>query len=125
VLYSLDIPIPANTPKTDLLVSELQVCAGVIKRVWIRWRYGSANLCGCRIMRESRQIWPTNLTEWFISSPTDVVYDEHYELADVPFTLQVEAYNNDDTYPHSLWVAFSIMRPTLSDKLLWLVEELS
>lgn len=124
MLYSLDISIPANTPRTALLVSELQLCGGVIKRVWIRWRYGSASLCGCRIMRESRQIWPTDLTQWFISCPTDVVFDEYYELSDVPYSVTIEAYNNDDTYPHSLWVAFSVMRPTLSEKFLWLLEQL-
>lgn len=124
MLFALDIPIPANTAKTAIRASDLQLCAGVIKRCWVRWRYGSANLCGCRILRESRQIWPSNPTQWFVSSPADTVWDEYYELSDVPYSLSIEGYNLDDTYPHSLWVAFSVMRPTLSEKFMWLLEQL-
>ena len=124
MLYSLEIPIPANTSREALLASDLQMCAGVIKRVWVRWRFGSARLCGCRIMRESRQIWPTNLTEWFVSCPNDVVFEEYYELSDVPYGVTIEGYNLDDTYPHTLWVAFNVMRPSLSEKFLWLMEQL-
>lgn len=124
MLYSLDVSIPANTLKTGLLISDLQLCAGVIKRVWIRWRYGSANLCGCRIVRESRQVWPSNPTQWFPSQSAGVDFDEYYELSDVPYSVSIDAFNLDDTYSHNLWVAFSVLRPTLSDKFLWLLEQL-
>jgi len=124
MLYSLQISVPANTMVEAPLASELQLCAGVIKRVWVRWRFGSGKLCGCRLLRESRQLWPSDPTEWFISGPHEVVFDEWYELSDVPYILTVEAHNLDDTYLHRLWVAVSVQRPSLSSSAAALAREI-
>ena len=124
MLYSLQIEVPANTTAEAPLASELQLCAGVIKRVWVRWRFGTGRLCGCRIMRESRQLWPSDPTAWFISGPHEMAWDEWHELSDVPYNVTVEAYNLDDTYLHRLWVAVSVMRPSLSSSAAALAKEI-
>jgi len=57
------------------------------------------------------------MTEWFVSNVQDLVFDEDFEIDDVPHTLRVEAYNDDDTFPHTLWVAVSVLRPGKSSRL--------
>lgn len=117
MLFAKSIVIPANTTKANRLVTHFPICDGVIKRVWVRWRWGSGNLCGCRILYESFQVWPLSMTEWFVSIVQDLVFDEDFEIDDVPHTLRVEAYNDDDTFPHTLWIAVSVLRPGKSSRL--------
>jgi len=42
----------------------------------------------------------------------------------VPYNVTVEAYNLDDTYLHRLWVAVSVMRPSLSSSAAALAKEI-
>jgi len=117
MLFSKSVAIPAKRTKANPLVTTFPICEGVIKRVWVRWRWGSGNLCGCRLFYESFQVWPLSMTEWFVSSPTELVFDEDYEIDDVPHEMRLEAYNEDDIFPHTLWIACSILRPGGSTRL--------
>jgi len=122
MLFSKSIVIPANTSKANVLVTTFPICEGVLKRFWVRWRWGSGNLCGCRVLYESFQVWPLSLTEWFVSNVQDIVFDEDFEIDDVPHTLRVESYNEDEIFPHTLWIACSILRPGKSTKLSEFIE---
>lgn len=110
MLFSKSITIPPNTTKANVLVTTFPICEGVIKRVWVRWRWGSGNLCGCRILYESFQVWPLSMTEWFVSNTQDMAFDENFLINDVPHVFRIESYNLDDTFPHTLWIAVSILR---------------
>lgn len=110
MLFSKSIVIPANTSKALPLITKIPICEGLLNRVWVRWRWGSGNLCGCRILYESFQVWPLSMTEWFVSNVQDIVFDESFRVDDVPHVCRVESYNLDDTFPHTLWVAFAILR---------------
>jgi len=57
------------------------------------------------------------MTQWFVSSIEDTVFDENFEVDDVPHVLRIEAYNLDDTFSHNVWVACSILRPGKSTRL--------
>ena len=110
MLFAKCIPISANTLKASPLVTMIPICEGVIKRVWVRWRWGSGGLCGCRILYGSFQVWPLSMTQWFVSNVQDMAFDENMSIADVPHEFRIESYNDDDTFPHTLMVAFSILR---------------
>jgi len=126
MLFTKSVTIPANTTKANPLVASIPICEGVVKHVWVRWRWGSGNLCGCRIFYESFQIWPISLTQWFVSNVQDMDFDESFEMDGVPHVFRLEAYNEDDTFPHNLTVSFAILRPTkasgLTDFLQYLAE---
>jgi len=125
MLFSKSIVISAQTSKAIPLVTTFPICEGVMKRVWVRWRWGSANLCGCRVLYESFQVWPLSMTEWFVSNVLDMVFEEDFEIDDVPHELRIEAYNEDDTFPHTLWIACSILRPGGSTRLTEFIEFMS
>jgi len=122
MLYSKVVSILANTLPTAPLIVRCPVCEGVITRIWVRWRWGSGNLCGCRLVYEGSQQWPRNLDEWFISNVQDTVFATEFVVDDVPHHVNVYAYNLDDSFPHTLWVAFEIMRGRISTKLLQFLQ---
>ena len=120
MLYSKEIIIPANTTKDNPFSANLPVVNGIVKRVWVRWRWGSANLCGCKILRGAFQLWPTALGQWFPSTTFDTTFEERYTVDAEPMHFMVMGYNLDDTFPHTLWVATLVLR---EDGLGWGLTE--
>lgn len=110
MIFSKDITIPANTTKESPLRVRIPISEGVVRHVWIRWRWGSANLCGARILYQEFQIWPLSLTQWFISQLDSLDFDEEFSVDGIPHEFVAELYNLDDTYPHNVWVGFSVLR---------------
>jgi len=117
MLFQLRQEVPANTQEDNPLRVEMPISEGTVKSVLIRWRWGSGNLCGCRILYAGFQIWPLSLGAWFVSNVQDVSFEENMAIAGVPHVFQIEAYNQDDTFPHTLEVAISIVREHLPAKL--------
>ena len=125
MIYSQEIVIPANTPIHFPVRSEISVVEGVVKRVWVRWRWGSADLCGCAIFREGFQLWPTTGSEWFPSSIHETVFEEMYKIGEEPLHLIVRAWNVDDTFDHKLWIGFSVIRPKYTQGITEFLEFLT
>jgi len=125
MIYCQEILIPANTLKTVPLRSEIAIVEGVVKRVWVRWRWGSADLAGCAIFREGFQLWPTTGGEVFPSSIHETVFDEMYLVAEEPLHFIVNAFNEDDSFPHKLWIGFSVIRPKYAQGLMEFMEFIS
>ena len=69
------------------------------------------NLGGCRILYQGFQHWPLSIGEWFPSSTASLDFEVDMEITGDPSEFVVEAYNLDDSFPHTLWVAFNILRP--------------
>lgn len=110
MIFARQILIPANTQLDDPLITTIPISLGTLRHVWVRWRWGSGNLCGCRILYASFQMWPLTMTDWFVSTPYPLDFEDDLPIDDVPTDLVVEAYNIDDTFEHRLWVAVSILR---------------
>lgn len=125
MIYCKEIVIPSGTAMKFPLRSQVDVVEGVVKRVWVRWRWGAADLAGCAIFRGGFQLWPTTLGEWFHSSEHETVFDEQYLVDDEPLHFIVKAYNEDDTFPHKLWIGFSVIRPRYTQGLMEFMEFLS
>jgi len=124
MIYSGEIVVPANTSKAIPISDQVDVVQGVVRKVWVRWRWGSANLCGCKVFRGGFQLWPSSLGEWFPSNVQDVAFDAEYEVTAEPFHFIIRAYNLDDTYDHTLWVGFSLLRGSMVGNLLGMLRVL-
>jgi len=125
MIYCKEISIPANTQAVLPYKAQVDVVEGIVKRVWVRWRWGSANLGGCAIFRAGFQLWPTTLREWFPSTTQDTVFDEGYKVDDEPLHLIIKSYNLDTLYQHKLWVGFSVLRPKYTSGILEWLEFIS
>ena len=121
MIFSAEFTIPVNTTIYQPKRLVLPVSIGTVERVWVRWHWGSANLCGVRGLYRTFVHWPLAIGEWFYSSPYPLEFAESLVLDQDPVELVLEGYNNDDTYPHSVWVGFNIMRGgRSSDDAEWL-----
>lgn len=110
MLFSASIEIPASTTAADPLRTTIPITGGVLRRVWVRWRWGIGNLGGCRILYREFQHWPLSLGQWFPASPDPLEFEENFAISTDPSVLVVESYNLDDSYEHTLWVAFNVLR---------------
>lgn len=125
MIYCKEISILSGTAMKFPFRSQVDVVEGVVKRVWIRWEWGSACLAGCAIFRGGFQLWPTTAAQWFHSSIHETTFEENYPLRDEPLHFIVNAYNVDDTFPHRVWVAFLVLRPRHGRHLMGLMDYLS
>jgi len=125
MIYSQEIVIPSNTMRDFPIRSEIDIVEGVVKRVWVRWRWGSADLGGAAIFREGSQIWPTTGGEWFYSSIHETVFDEMYVVGEEPLHFVVRSFNEDDSFAHKLWIGFSVIRPRYTQGLMEFMEFIS
>ena len=125
MIYSQEIVIPANTPRQFPIRSEISVVEGVVKRVWIRWNWGSACLAGCAVFREAFQLWPTTGSEWFHSSIHETTFEELYTIRTEPLHFVIKSYNLDDTFDRRLWIGFSLMRYKYGTQLVGLLDYLT
>ncbi len=124
VFYSTSLTIPANTPILDPLRTSLAISSGVVRRVWVRWRWGSADLCGVRMHYREFQHWPFSGSEWFPSSPYPLDFADSLPITQEPLELAIEGYNLDDTYAHTVWIAFEILREVGDPILLAILDAL-
>lgn len=121
MFYSKVIAIPAQTYPEAPIKGTLTIAEGTIRRLWIRWRYGIGNLGGARLQYASFVYWPLSLGEWFPSSDFPIEFEENFLVETEPHELEVLAYNEDDVYPHELFVACLVLR----EKPLRGIEELN
>ena len=108
MIYSVELEIPAETTKLAAVEIDLRANLGTISQVWVRWRWGSGNLCGVTISREGVQLWPTTGTEWFPSNVQEMTWQESYQVDDYPLDFQIRGYNTDDSFPHTVWIAVNL-----------------
>lgn len=122
MLYSKEIEIAAQTAIETPQRNILTVSKGMIKRVWIRWRWGSGGLCGARILHAEFQFVPLTPREWIPSNVHPFTTPERKMIEDVPTELVIESYNLDDVFPHKVWVAVEIEREEKAGLLERLLE---
>jgi len=122
MFFCKTITIPAQTYDIAPYSERLKIGQGIIRKLWIRWRYGSGNLCGVRIKYAEFQYWPLTMTAWIPSSIHPLEFDEQFPITTEPYELKVECYNNDDVYTHDLWIACLVVKEAIPEELMSIVE---
>ena len=110
MLFVCELTIPAATGSDDPVEGWYPICAGTITRVRVHWPWGAGNLAGCRILHEEMQRWPLSMMRWFNSSTRDLEFAENYEVSADDPRLKVTAYNDDDTFAHTVTVYIEVTR---------------
>ena len=108
MFYVFPITIPANTPDTAKLKTILPVTAGTVKRVMVEFPAGHVGLTHLHINRGLAQVWPTNPDASFKSSNETIEWAEEYVLDTPPYQLEAYAWNEDDTYDHTITVRLEL-----------------
>lgn len=101
MFYEIDIPIPPNTPRTAPVFVDLPVHPGSVNQVEVFFPHGCAGLAHFYVTMWGHQVWPSNPDSFFTGDGIPTVFGEDLRLVDPPFTFQIVAWNDDDTYPHT------------------------
>lgn len=109
MLYSYSISVPASTTKAVPSRTTLKLTAGVIHRIEIQFPGGCAGLVHVAIDRALHQVWPTNPAGDLSSDGYNIAWNEHYEVAAGDNILVVRAWNDDDTYAHTIELRLGIL----------------
>lgn len=69
------------------------------------------------------QYWPLSLGEWFTSSIDPLEFAEAIKIGTDPYEIEIQGYNTDDTYPHTVWVALEIDRSELTEGMVQFLRD--
>jgi len=109
VFYSRSIKVLANTSEANASEETIDLSHGVISKVIFRPRPGHASLLHVRVFHRRHQIFPDNADDDLHGDTFPLEWEEWYEMFEMPFTLTILAWNDDDTYPHTFDIAFAVL----------------
>jgi len=109
MIYEFNIAVAANTTEASKTKTILTLHPGKITRVQVRFEDGAANLAHVQICRALNQVYPRNPDSDFNANNETISFDDDKFLADLPYELEAYTWNDDDTFPHTVTVRFSIL----------------
>ena len=110
MFYSVDLAIPANTLVTAPVSLRVPLPPGTVRQVDVMVPRGHAGLSHLQIFRGANQVWPTNPDGNFNGDDVVITWQEDYDLDDAPFEFVLRAWNEDDTFAHTLTVRFAMQK---------------
>lgn len=96
--------IPANTTADNPNWQKLDVAKGEIVQWVIFFDPEAADLLHVRIEYHNNQIMPFSGSEWLVGFFTNTPMKESIKIDAPPYTLDIFAYNEDDTHPHEYFI---------------------
>jgi len=109
MIFIYDITIPPNTPKGKPITLEAPLPRGVIHKVDIHFPKGCVGLVGVKVTRSGMPIYPSNMGEWFITDDETITFPEYYEITKSEPPFVIYAYNEDQTYSHTITFRFGVL----------------
>jgi len=111
MVYVFDFTVPKNTTKETQQLKRLKLCYGIIHQIDIVFPSGCCGLVHAHIDDALHQVWPTNPDGTFSGDGAPISGKVFHELAVEPFELQLWAWNEDDSYDHTITVRIWILKP--------------
>lgn len=109
MLYSKQITISADTTQANSSKSYFKVNRGVISNMWITFPAGCAGLVKLRIYHEGHPFVPVNADNYLRGDNVTFQFPVMFEITEEPMLLTVEAWNEDETYSHTIDIMFLIL----------------
>jgi len=112
MIYVCELRIPANTLETAPARSSYPITAGAITKFALHWPWGAGNLAGVRALHNEFQYWPLSVSAWFNSTRRDLDFAEQHLVTSDDASIELEGYNLDDTFAHTVTVYIEVTRPS-------------
>jgi hypothetical protein len=114
MLFTFVVTVPPNTPWYQPIKQELKLRAGVITKIAILIPAGHQALAHLALKYGETQIIPHGEDQWIEGEDETLEWDEDFELAGEPVSLNASAWNEDDTYPHSFYVRIWVSKEKIA-----------
>jgi len=110
VLFTAEFTIPANTLKASPASQLLYVDQGIVTEFMVYPRPGHAGLAHMIILYHEHQVAPSIEDMDLCGDTYPVDWNDNLPLDQPPYELRLVGWNDDDTYPHTFYVAVAILR---------------
>jgi hypothetical protein len=107
--YELRLTVPKNTTKELPVEATLKIHPGVVTRVRLLWPARTSQLGHAQVLHWGIVVWPPYDDQNFTGDGVPIEWNEEYEILDAPYELVVRAWNDDDTYSHTLTFGVAIL----------------
>ncbi len=114
--FEFALDVPANTLETAPAELECPLTHGVITGVRLFYPPESSGLVHARVRRGLHQVWPLNPEGAFLAHPQEDTWGEYEELLDQPLGVTLQAWNDDDTYPHTIYLAINMLPQAVAER---------
>ncbi len=109
MFWEYTLTVPANTPASAPVESDVSLSPGVVARVDVQFPRGCVGLVHVQIWRSEHQVWPVNIDGNIASEGQTVSWAEDYDLEDDPTVLTLRGWNLDDSYAHTITFRFALL----------------
>ena len=107
--YALQLEIPPLTQKDSPVSISVFLPPCKLSGVNVLFPIGCAGLVGVQAHFQTKQVLPFNKGAYYIANGQIVRIDTSIEIIEEPFELVFTGYNEDDTYPHTLYIFVDIV----------------
>ena len=107
--YNFTVKIPTNTEESDPERIDLSLTKGLIAGGQIFFPAGCHGLAHVTIHDGRGQLYPANKDDTFHGEDGAIPLVGRHEIDAVPFMLFAQAWNEDDTYDHTIQITLNIL----------------
>ena len=111
MFYAFDLAIPAQITQASPQKTTLKLTHGIIHRISVGFPDGCAGLAHVQLYRHEHQVWPTNPGASFNWNDVNIEWSDYFELLTGPYVLKAWAWNDDDSYQHTISVRIGVLPP--------------
>jgi len=108
VYYLKFYTVPSKTPQSDPLIADHEMVLGIVRRVDVGFTHGTFGLTHVQVFRHEHQLYPTTPGQSFAWDNYVFSVLDDYPLIEVPFSLSIRAWNEDNTYPHAVFIGVEL-----------------
>lgn len=109
MFFDFDITVPANTAKTAPQKTKATIVIGTITQAVVFIPPGSNGLAHLKVLWGLHQLFPSNQDGDFSASGQQLAWPEDIQIDEQPAELTLVAWNDDDTYDHSIHFSIAIL----------------
>ena len=104
MLFQKTVTIPANTPESDPVTSEIILSVGVMNSLRVYFPPGPSGLAHAQVWLQDYQLLPWERGEWSTGDDLSIVDNSQRVIYEKPTILKVVGWNEDTQYNHNVYV---------------------
>ena len=119
-VWPINITIPANTSQDNPLEKELEVEGDYLTKIEVLFPSGCTCLAGLQVRYGAELIVPAEEGTWLVGDNETVRVEMTWPLPERKAKLTFLAYNEDELYPHTLYIrVFTKWEREMEPRGLW------
>ena len=112
MLYTTQLTVQPSTLVTNPSSVTIPMTLGKINQITVMFPPGCCALVGVWLEHHTVKVLPWSMNEFLIGAGATMTFPMNYGIDTEPYTVILYAYNNDDVYPHTVYVTINLSDET-------------